>query len=122
MTTYPIERSDRPYSKIIVNVIDNPHKASVIFQNNAANIFIDHSIEKMPLFCKCYVIAHEVAHSKYIGVDPDDLECKCDAHGEQRLIDLGFNPSQLQAANKILLRSGWRRKECENRMKKHFSK
>lgn len=118
---YAIERSDREFKKVICDYVKNPNKASVAFVAGTARIFLDEQFKEYPLACTLYLIAHECAHSKYNG-EGDELENKCDAYAEHTLIDLGLNPSQIKQCNEMLLRSGWRKKQCEKRMEKHFSK
>lgn len=122
LAIHAFERDDRPYREVIVKACNNPNKASVIFENGIARIFIDHSIAKMPMACRCYVISHELAHAHYVGSTPQELETMCDEYGEHRLLDRGFNPSQLAAANKLLLKSGWRKDACMHRMLTNFAK
>lgn len=124
---YPVERDDRKYSEVIVKVTPNKNKASVIFAFDKANIFLDPSIVKLGMCCFCYAVEHELAHALYIKSDTDtdthdDVENRCDTYAEHRLIERGFNPSQCKAANQTLLKSGWRKSECNNRMHEHFSK
>lgn len=120
-TVPPVERSDRPYNAVEVLTVDNPNKASVLFKNGVARIYMDKSIAAMPLGCRCYVIAHELAHADYTG-EGNVLENKCDCAGESRLLAHGWNPRQLKAANKLLLNSGWRKSQCEKRLLQNFRK
>lgn len=125
MPFYPFERDDRDYDSYKIIWCNNPHKASVSFKNRVATIYKDYSMKNLPLPCDLYLTGHELAHAHYIlqkGEHPEELEKRCDEYCEHRLIDLGLNPSQLLVANKMLLKSGWRKAECDHRMHANFSK
>lgn len=122
---YPFERNDRNYSRVEIHWCKNPNKASVVFENNVAHLFIDESFKNIPLPCFLYLCAHELAHAHYKlqdGEKPEEVENRCDNWAEHTLLEKGFNPSQIQEANHFLLKSNWRKHNCTDRMKENFSK
>lgn len=88
----------KPLPKFEVHRVKNPHKASVFFDGN---VFLDESFfdVEQPII-KRAVLYHEEAHQFY------KTEAKCDHYAKERLLCLGYNPSQVYAAFKSTGLSG----------------
>lgn len=122
---YPFERDDRQWNEYKIFVCNNPNKASVIFASGIAFIFLDHSIAELPSPCVQYAIEHELAHAHYKqkkGEKAEEVENRCDCYAEHKMLQDGYNPSQLKFANNQLLSRKWRKHKCTQRMKNNFGK
>lgn len=67
--------------------VENPHTGSVFW--DARNIYLDNSLKDLPLPCLVFVLYHEYAHRYY------NTEEYCDLYARNRMIDDGYNPSQI---------------------------
>ena len=107
----PAEKNRVAEKEMRIVVKLNPNKCSVVRDGKGRTlIIIDPSINSLPLFAREYVIEHELAHEYY------ETETYCDAMAEARLLKRGFNPSQIEAANRIALDSGYRHDANKKRM------
>jgi len=71
--------------KIIYGV--NPNKCTIYYK--AGIITFDNSFKDAPLYIKYGIYYHEIGHHYY------KTESKADLYATKRMLDLGFNPSQI---------------------------
>lgn len=73
-----------------IEFADNPHKASIDWQ--AKKITFDDSFKELPLSIVMTVLEHEKAHRYYSSEDA------CDTLAYNKMIERGYNPSQIALA------------------------
>lgn len=83
----------------ILVISPNPNKASINLKSGV--ITIDPELAKNEII-KNYVIEHELGHYYYRG-NGQESERKCDMFAMKRMIDKGYNRSQIEAAIKSTL-------------------
>jgi hypothetical protein len=66
----------------------NPNKCTIFYDEGY--ILFDTSFENAPLYIKYTIYFHELSHHWYI------TESKADLYATKKLLELGFNPSQIQ--------------------------
>ena len=66
----------------------NPNKCTIFYENGV--ILFDNSFLSKPLYVKYLIYFHELGHHWYI------TESKADLYSAKKLLELGFNPSQIQ--------------------------
>lgn len=66
---------------------DNPNKCTIFYDKGV--ILFDNSIMKMPLYVKYVIYYHELGHHFY------STEKFADLYAAKRLLEKGFNPSQI---------------------------
>ena len=90
---------------------DNPNKASIFPRKHT--IIMDNSFQQYPEFVKKYVFYHELGHYLY------KTEEYCDEFAQQKMLQDGYNKSQIEAAARVTLHDGHdRHKNCINNLKK----
>jgi hypothetical protein len=67
---------------------ENPNKCTIFYDEGY--ILFDTSFENKPLYVKYVIYFHELAHHWYI------TESKADLYAAKKLLELGFNPSQIE--------------------------
>lgn len=67
---------------------DNPNKCTIFYDDGV--ILFDSSFKNKPLYVKYLIYFHELGHHWYI------TESKADLYSAKKLLELGFNPSQIQ--------------------------
>ncbi len=97
-------------SKVYLIPETNHRKGSIVIDpiKKYARISYDYRLDKLPYYCKDFVIGHELGHLRYIS---EDL---CDRYSRNLLTSLGYNPSQLNKAIKQTLE--FRNFETEHRI------
>ena len=75
-------------SKIVIT--DNPNKAST--DPKTGLIILDKKISKKPRAELLFILLHEKGHTFYKS------EYKCDFYAASKMLDLGYNPSQIAMA------------------------
>lgn len=84
--------------KIVVKYIDNPHKCSVDISDSVTmKVFFDNQFKHYPEFVCDWIMGHEMAHYKYHGHGAES-EQACDLYSCNIMLEMGLNPSQIQAA------------------------
>jgi hypothetical protein len=66
---------------------DNPNKCTIFYDKGV--ILFDNSLKSIPLYEKYAIYFHELSHHWY------KTEWKADLFAAKKLLDLGFNPSQI---------------------------
>lgn len=90
---------------------DNPNKASVFPRKHT--IVMDNSFQYLPEYVKKYVFYHECGHYLY------KTEEFCDEFAQEKMLQDGYNKSQIEAAARVTLHNGHERhKNCINNLKK----
>ena len=90
---------------------DNPNKASVFPRKHT--IVMDNSFQYLPEYVKKYVFYHECGHYLY------KTEEFCDEFAQEKMLQDGYNKSQIEAAARVTLQNGHERhKNCINNLKK----
>ena len=79
---------------------NNPNKASIDTSTNT--VYLDHSFKYSPKVKIEFVLGHEEGHYFYFG-NGEISEQLCDFYSYNKLIDLGYNPSQIFYAQKFTL-------------------
>jgi hypothetical protein len=69
---------------------NNPNKCTIFY--DAGVILFDNSFLNKPLYIKYTIYFHELAHHYYV------TESKADLYAAKVLLELGFNPSQIELA------------------------
>ena len=69
---------------------ENPNKCTIFYDKGI--ILFDNSFKDKPLYVKYTIYYHELGHHWYI------TESKADLFAAKKLLELGFNPSQIQLA------------------------
>ena len=90
---------------------DNVNKGSIKYATK--DILIDKKIREDYSPCFEFVYGHELGHTLF------DDERLCDFYAHDRMLDLGYNPTQIQLAKNILFKKNLMRKEC---LESHFIK
>jgi len=70
---------------------DNPNKCTIFYGEGV--ILFDKSFRNVPLYIKYAIYFHELGHHWY------KTESKADLFATKKLLDLGFNPSQIGLAS-----------------------
>lgn len=73
----------------------NPNKASVIL--NKGIILVDEGFKKFPRFVQVYLFYHEIGHYFFKS------ETGADAFARVKMLERGFNPSQIGMASRLSL-------------------
>lgn len=98
-------------NQIKVEFRDNPNKASIFPRKHT--IVMDNSFQSMPEYVKKYVFYHELGHYLY------KTEEFCDEFAQEKMLQDGYNKSQIEAAARVTLHNGHdRHKNCINNLKK----
>lgn len=74
---------------------ENPNKASVIL--NKGIILVDNGFKKFPRFVQVYLFYHEIGHYYFKS------ETGADSFARVKMLERGFNPSQVGMASRISL-------------------
>lgn len=83
--------------KINVSWIDNPNRCSVDLSSGDADVYFDNEYRDYPWFVIIFIIGHELGHFLYRGRGQESEKC-CDNYSANMMLDLGYNPSQIDAA------------------------
>lgn len=95
----------------------NPNKASMQPSNKGYAVYVDKSFfDGLSETARRYLLYHEAGHNYFTHKDAIEKEFMCDRFAEWRLIEEGFNPSQIAAAAKELFTDTLRRTCCENNL------
>lgn len=98
---------------------DNPNKCSVDLEK--ATIIFDTSYKKEPRFVRDFIKFHELGHFDYTGKG-DQSERDCDLFAGNCMLKIGYNPTQIAAAQKYSLGQGgcsdMRKKSVANYLKR----
>lgn len=97
----PNEKTKLP-EKIEIYFIKNPNKCSVDMSTNSMKIYFDFYFKGKPKAFFDYIKFHELGHYFFKG-QGQRSEKFCDAFSFNKMIDLGYNPSQVYGAQKIIL-------------------
>ena len=73
----------------------NPNKCTIYYK--AGIIVFDESLKGAPLFVKYAIYFHEIGHHFY------KTESKADLYATKKMLDYGFNPSQVGLAGLMSL-------------------
>ena len=71
---------------------DNPNKCSVDNQNHV--IYFDNSFKKQPIPVIDYILFHELGHYLY-SEQGNKSEINCDLFAMKKMLEIGYNPSQI---------------------------
>jgi hypothetical protein len=72
-----------------IHFVENPFTGTVFFDTR--NIYLDNSPKNLPLADLVFVLYHEYGHRYY------ETESYCDMYARNRMLDDGYNPSQIGA-------------------------
>lgn len=100
----PVERLSFPPYGFEIIFAENPHKCSIFWKERT--IIFDKSFEDSPLPELFFIYFHEIGHSKYgyeTKYSMKDAEAFCDLFASNKMLEMGFNPSQIDAAPKNTL-------------------
>ena len=81
----------------------NPNKCSV--DNKRHIIYFDNSFKSAPRPVKMYIKLHELGHYFYSG-EGNKSEINCDVFAANKMLKLGYNPSQIYEAQNSTLSRG----------------
>lgn len=110
----PIPEKYKDGMKIVFG--DNKHKATVF--RNEGRILVDKKFNKEILWYEpalVFLLGHELSH--YVIPDYKDVDMReslCDKNSRALMYKLGYNPSQITIACKMLLSSDYRKHCIEN--------
>lgn len=98
------ERLALPPYNFTITFATNPNKCSIFWKEKI--IVFDDSFIDHPLPDLFFIYLHEMGHSRY-GYDSlysaEDAEAFCDLYAANKMLEMGFNPSQIDAAPKNTL-------------------
>lgn len=80
-----------PEKGVTITYCDNPNKASIVLP--FGDIYIDKAFLKLPRPVLAKIILHEIGHFYY------EDEIKCDRYAAVKMLQLGYNPSQIALAD-----------------------
>lgn len=86
----PLKERNIPHGRYEIVFGNNPNKCSIFYDKGI--ILFDNSFKKKPLYVRYTIYFHELGHHWY------KTEGKADLYAAKKLLDLGFNPSQIQIA------------------------
>lgn len=94
---FPLPPKERnyPHKRYEIKYGDNPHKCSIFYGPGV--ILFDNSFKNAPLYIKYGIYFHELGHHFY------KTEDKADRYAAKKMLDLGFNPSQIGRAGLMTL-------------------
>lgn len=87
----PVKERNIPMRRYKIEFGDNPNKCTIFYAK--ALILFDRSFRKKPMYIKYAIYYHELGHHWY------RTESKADLYATKKLLDLGFNPSQIGLAS-----------------------
>ena len=117
---YKLFKLQRPNAKyqipdnLTVYFGENPNLCTVDHEQHT--VFFDVMFMQMPQFCFDYALFHEIGHYLYTGKGQKS-EIQADQYSYNKMIEKGYNPSQIQVAIEGVLSN---RKNAKQR-KNHFS-
>lgn len=86
-----------------VTFVDNyPNKCSVWL--DTGKVICDEVFSKLPSFVLTYILFHEIGHFYFRG-NGKLSEIQCDTFAREKMLERGFNPSQIDLAAQITLSS-----------------
>jgi len=85
--TLPVKERNLAGGKYEILFGDNPNKCSIFYDEKV--ILFDSSFQSKPMYVKYVIYFHELGHHWY------KTEEKADLYAAKKLLDLGFNPSQI---------------------------
>jgi hypothetical protein len=77
---------------------DNPNKCTIYYKPGI--ILFDNSLKNVPLYIKYGIHFHEIGHHYY------STEAKADLYAAKKMLDFGFNPSQIGRVQLMALTNG----------------
>ena len=83
----PIRERNYNNKRYEIVFADNPHKCTIFYDEGV--ILFDTQFLSKPLYIKYVIYFHELGHHYYQSED------KADLYSAKKLLDLGFNPSQI---------------------------
>lgn len=90
---------DLPYELTFTETLNSEKTlAYIILNGNVDEIFIDNSVRDYPIFVQEFIFYHELGHRLY------ETEKYCDWFAFNKLIELGYNPSQIRYAAHLTLK------------------
>lgn len=86
---FPLPPKERHYPQKRYKIVfgDNPHKCSIFYEPGI--ILFDNGFKNAPLYIKYGIYFHELGHLFY------KTESKADMYAAKKMLDYGFNPSQV---------------------------
>ena len=102
--TLPLPERDIKRKRYSIIYGTNPNKCSIFYDTGV--ILFDNSFKSKPLYIKYGVYYHELGHHWYT------TESKADLYSAKKMLDKGFNPSQIGLASiESLSEKSFERKE-----------
>lgn len=89
-------------NNIKVYFVTNKNKCSVDLSGPSPIFYFDNSFKNYPRFVITWICGHEIGHYFYRG-EGHFSEKKCDIFSSNLMLDLGYNPSQINAAIQMAL-------------------
>ena len=109
---------------------ENPNKCSVFHELGI--IIFDNSFKEKPKFFLVFIKLHELGHYFYASKDKNPMskeyqinEAYCDKFARRKMLELGYNPTQIQHAINYTLTqdiSAHRKLKSQNELEKNFKK
>jgi hypothetical protein len=84
----PPKERNIAYKRYEIIFADNPNKCTIYYDKGI--IVFDNQFKIKPLYIKYLIYFHELGHHWYI------TESKADLYATKKLLELGFNPSQIE--------------------------
>ena len=84
----PLKERNITLKRYDIEFGSNPNKCTIFYERGI--ILFDNSFLSKPLYVKYLIYFHELGHHWYI------TESKADLYAAKKLLELGFNPSQIQ--------------------------
>jgi hypothetical protein len=91
----------KPLKALNIVFVDNyPNKCSVWL--DTGKVVADTNFKYLPSFVFMYIMFHEVGHFYFRG-NGDLSEIQCDTFARKKMIECGYNPSQIDLAIQVTL-------------------
>jgi hypothetical protein len=91
----PLPQRNFPKVKYKIRFGENPNKCSIFYAKH--EILFDNSFKNVPMYMRFHVYFHEMGHLLYKSEELADL------YSAKKMLDLGFNVSQIGLANLEML-------------------
>lgn len=79
---------------------DNPNKCTIDLKKGL--IYFDNQFKNEKTFIKDFVLNHELGHYRYLN-EGQKSELNADSYAYNKMINIGYNPSQIAVANFYVL-------------------
>ena len=89
--TLPMKERNYAPKRYEIRFGDNPNKCTIFYDEGV--ILFDNSFKNKPLYIKYHIYFHELGHHWY------KTEWKADLYSAKKMLEKGFNPSQIGLAN-----------------------